>query len=46
MEEQLNELGSSGWELVSSIPLVEGASDQDGGSVGVVDIKFVFKREV
>lgn len=46
MEDQLNQLGSQGWELISSLPLVKGSSDGDDVSVEVEDIKFIFKKEV
>lgn len=41
LEEELDELGAKGWELVSAIPDVTG----DNGETRTWDASFVFKRE-
>ena len=40
----INDVGSEGWELVSSVPLI--APNKDGVAYGTIGIHLIFKRPV
>ena len=41
----LNELGEQGWELVSTVSLIEGRGTDGDVDINTDDIKFFLKRE-
>ncbi|MBY0122140.1 DUF4177 domain-containing protein [Bacillus sp. S/N-304-OC-R1] len=45
LQNLLSNLGNEGWELVSSIPMVEGSGSDGDVSLDVPRIKFILKRE-
>lgn len=46
LEEELNQLGSEGWEIFSYTPIYSISSDKEGGYGGVNYREFIFKRLV
>lgn len=46
LEEELNLLGSEGWEMLSYTPIYTGYSDNREGYTGVIHKELIFKRLV
>ena len=44
MEAYLNDYGSNGWELISSIPMLETEDGNENGQVEVREISLILKR--
>lgn len=45
LENDLQEFGEQGWELVSALPIVKGDGSDGDIDIKTRDIKFIFKKE-